>query len=136
MARKFKIKGLKNLSDVVLSQVSWKDKAICKTKEVSIFFANPKSNETNLAVSICKSCPVRQDCFYEAIQYGYDGIWGGSTAEQRQSIIAVMMDSNIVDLKKETSDTLLSYVDIIGKTKNTAAADLINIKLSQLDPNV
>lgn len=136
MARKFKIKGLKNLSDVVLSQVSWKDKALCRTKETSIFFGNPKSNETNLAVSICKSCPVRQDCFYEAIQYGYDGVWGGSTAEQRQSIIDVVMESNITNLKKETSNILLSYVDIIGKTKNSATADLINIKLSQLDPNV
>jgi hypothetical protein len=136
MARKFKIKGLKNLSDVVLSQVSWKDKALCKTKETSIFFANPKSNETNLAISICKSCPVRQDCFYESIQYGYDGVWGGSTAEQRQSIIDIIMESNITNLDKQTSDILLSYVDVIGKTKNAATADLLNIKSSKLDPNV
>ena len=46
------------------------------------------------------------------------------------------MESNITNLDKQTSDILLSYVDVIGKTKNAATADLLNIKSSKLDPNV
>jgi hypothetical protein len=48
----------------------------------------------------------------------------------------IIMESNITNLDKQTSDILLSYVYVIGKTKNAATADLLNIKSSKLDPNV
>lgn len=126
MARRPKTKGLRDINDVSLSQTRWKENASCKDKDTSLFFATPKSDEAIIATSICKSCSVRADCFYEAMQYGYDGIWGGSNMDQRLAIIAIMLDYNLVNLTKELSDSYLLLIDRIGKTKNTAIADLIN----------
>lgn len=136
MVRRPKTKGLRNLTEVTLSETRWKEKAACKDKDTNLFFATPKSDESIIAVSICKSCPVRADCFYESIQFGYDGIWGGSNADQRSAIIGVMLDYNLVNFTKQISDSLLHLVDEIGKTKNTALSDLINYKTTITDQNV
>jgi hypothetical protein len=133
MARRPKTKGLRDINDVSLSQTRWKDKASCKDKDTSLFFTTPKSDEAIVAMSICKSCPVRPDCFYESLQYGYDGIWGGSNLDQRLAVIAVMLDYDLTYLTKELSDSYLQYIDRIGKTKNTAIADLIHYTSSSSD---
>jgi WhiB family redox-sensing transcriptional regulator len=136
MTRRPKTKGLRNLTEVTLSETRWKEKASCKDKDTNLFFATPKSDESIIATAICKSCPVRAECFYEALQFGYDGIWGGSNADQRTAIIGVMLDYNLSNLTKELSDSLIHLVDEIGKTKNSALADLINYKSTITDDYV
>jgi len=128
-----KIKGYRNIEDVSVSEMGWKDKASCSDKELSIFFASPKSDVTTVAISICKSCPVRNECFYEAISYGYDGVWGGSTYDQRRALIINFLDSDLTNLTKEISNDLVSIVDGIGKTKNTALYSLKNIKTHKME---
>lgn len=127
MSRKNKVSGYRDINDVSLNEMFWKDKALCKDEHTSVYFSGPKSKETTTALAICSTCPVRLDCFYEAIQYGYDGVWGGSTYDQRYAIIKHLLNFNIVELTKEKCFIFLRYVDQIGRTKQTAAADLHNI---------
>ena len=131
--KKPKIKGYRNIEDVSLSEMGWKDRALCSDKELSLFFAPSKSDVTTVAISICQSCPVRQQCFYEAISYGYDGVWGGSTYDQRRALIINLLDSDLTNLTKEVSNYLVSIVDTVGKTKNTALSSLQNIKTYKME---
>jgi hypothetical protein len=131
--KNFKIKGYRSIDDVSLSDMGWKDRSACADKELSIFFASPKSDVTTVAISICKTCPVRQECFYEAITYGYDGVWGGSTYDQRRALIINFLDSDLTNLTKKLSNELVSIVDFIGKTKNTALHSLQNIKTQTME---
>jgi hypothetical protein len=41
------------MNDVSLSDMKWKDNALCSDKELSIFFASPKSDTTLTAISVC-----------------------------------------------------------------------------------
>jgi len=121
-----KIKGYKRLEDVSYNDTKWKTNALCSDQDLSIFFATPKSTSTITAMSICKRCPVRFECFYESLQYGYEGTWGGSTVEQRQVLIKTYIDSDLSNLNKENAKEMFSMVDKIGRTKGTAMADIYN----------
>lgn len=111
----------------------WKDKALCADKDLSLFFASPKSDSTALAFSICKSCPVRSECFHEALVYGYDGTWGGSTLDQRRAIIVSHLDSDLSNLNKSNVNDLIKVVDKIGRTKNTALTDIYNSTIHHME---
>ncbi len=128
MARKIKIKGHKDMSSIDYKDMSWRDNAACSKLTTDIFIATPKSPLVYQAISVCKQCPVRKECFYESILYGYDGIWGGATQEQRSTLVAHMLDGNLSGFDRTKSDQLFDYVDKIGITKNTALADLLNYK--------
>jgi len=128
VARKIKIKGHKDMSSISYREMSWRDNAACSTVDTNVFFSTPKSPTVHQALSICKSCPVRKECFYEAVLYGYDGIWGGSTLEQRFVLISYSLDGSLANFDRQKSDTLFSYVDKIGITKNAALADLLTYK--------
>lgn len=136
MNRSPKIKGIKDPFSISPSEMKWRDDAACSSESTSIFFVTPKSEFINSAISLCKSCPVRSECFYEAMSYGYYGIWGGSTEEQRFVLIRTVLNSDLSSFNKEQSDYLLSFVDLIGKTKNTAMADIVNYNLIDMEPNV
>lgn len=121
-----KIKGVRNPFSITPSEMKWRDKAACIEQPKDKFFATPKSTTINYALAICKNCPVRSDCFYESMQFNYDGVWGGSTHEQRLVLIRTFLESDLTQLDREKSDSLLTYVDKIGITKNAALADIIN----------
>jgi hypothetical protein len=126
-----KIKGVKDISSVSLQEMSWRDNAACKSQNTSIFFVTPKSTHIRNVIPICQSCPVRQECFYESMIYGYTGIWGGSTEEQRHVLIKHKLNSDLTSFDRQSSDYLLSLVDKIGKTKSTALADILNITFEE-----
>jgi hypothetical protein len=77
MARKLKIKGHKDMSSIDYREMSWRDKAACASVSTDIFFSTPKSPTIYQALSICKSCPVRKDCFSVGISGKEWGVWGG-----------------------------------------------------------
>ena len=131
-----KIKGYKNLEEVSFSETQWKSKASCVDKDLSIFFATPKSDTTLVAFSICKKCPVRFQCFYEALEYGYEGTWGGTTVDQRQVLILTYLDSDLSNLNKTNAQQMLSMADKIGRTKSTALADIYNYHNYDMEKHV
>lgn len=70
------------------TEPDWRQRAACANPDVDpeIFFAHPGGSAT-LALEICRTCPVREQCLAHALtQPETDGIWGGKTPNQRQDI--------------------------------------------------
>jgi WhiB family redox-sensing transcriptional regulator len=67
---------------------NWRAASACLNADPDMFFpvaaGTAASKETARALRICQGCPVRQQCLDFAMQSGEkDGIWGGTTPEQR-----------------------------------------------------
>lgn len=66
---------------------SWQRNASCVGLESTIFYP-PTDAESGPAKAVCSECPVRQDCLEFAITVREkEGIWGGATAAERQSLV-------------------------------------------------
>jgi WhiB family redox-sensing transcriptional regulator len=63
------------------------EEASCRGKDNSIFFPGQgQSGKVKQAVEICRQCPVVVDCHdYAMVNSIEDGVWGGSTSEQRKT---------------------------------------------------
>jgi WhiB family transcriptional regulator, redox-sensing transcriptional regulator len=68
---------------------NWRAASACLNTDPDVFFpvavgTATASKQTARALRICHGCPVRQQCLDFAMQSGEkDGIWGGTTPEQR-----------------------------------------------------
>ena len=71
---------------VVATLGPWRFRAACRTVDPGLFF--PGSGcLSNQAKQICSTCPVRDQCLNHALTAGeWYGIWGGTTAQERQRI--------------------------------------------------
>jgi WhiB family redox-sensing transcriptional regulator len=69
----------------------WRSLGACLAADPDLFFpissAGPAAGQISRAKSICAACPVRQQCLSFALDTGQvHGVWGGTTAEERQSL--------------------------------------------------
>lgn len=66
----------------------WYEDAACKDADVNIFFPDESRARTTIqALAYCTQCPVREQCYREAVDFNIQyGIWGGTTATQRRII--------------------------------------------------
>ncbi|MFC6880456.1 MULTISPECIES: WhiB family transcriptional regulator [Actinomadura] len=68
----------------------WTDHAICRGADPDLFFpigytAEVLQEQQRAAKAICANCPVTADCLSWALRVGEpDGIWGGTTPEERR----------------------------------------------------
>ena len=105
----------------------WRKDAACKDIDPNIFFPFKHTVKTTAdAMSYCRQCKVRADCLYISIIYGYDGIWGGATADQRHY---VMKDNYLPDSEFTIEDAydLLKKLDSVSvniKSKRFNSKDL------------
>lgn len=67
---------------------SWHQRAACKDLSADIFFpVNYNTSSLKEAKQICSSCPVKVECFQDAISSNVYGIWAGTTEYQRRNIV-------------------------------------------------
>jgi WhiB family transcriptional regulator, redox-sensing transcriptional regulator len=67
---------------------NWRAASACLNADPDLFFpiavGTAVSKQVTRALRICDGCPVRQQCLDFAMQSGEkDGIWGGTTPEER-----------------------------------------------------
>jgi WhiB family redox-sensing transcriptional regulator len=67
---------------------NWRAASACLNTDPDVFFpvavGTSASKQVARALRICEGCPVRQECLDFAMRSGEkDGIWGGTTPEQR-----------------------------------------------------
>ena len=82
---------------------SWHQRAACKDLSPDIFFPhNYNDSSTKEAKEICSSCPVKVECFQDAISNNVYGIWAGTTEHQRRNIVNNYYNSEykVVTLKE------------------------------------
>lgn len=66
-----------------MTDASWRDQAACRDADLAVFFPEPHTGRTEQyvyaeAVTVCRRCPVRDDCLAYALEAGeVNGVWGG-----------------------------------------------------------
>jgi WhiB family redox-sensing transcriptional regulator len=64
----------------------WMARAACRDEDSALFFPSLGGNPVKARV-ICSICPVREECLdYALPQADLSGIWGGTSAKQRQKL--------------------------------------------------
>jgi len=70
---------------------NWRDRAACRTEDPDLFFpvgtTGPALLQIEEAKSVCRGCPVRDECLEWAVETGQDiGVWGGLTELERRAL--------------------------------------------------
>jgi WhiB family redox-sensing transcriptional regulator len=67
----------------------WMDRSACRQADPELFFpvspAGPGVRQTEAAKTVCRGCAVRINCLSYALQLMPEGIWGGTTQEERRA---------------------------------------------------
>lgn len=73
---------------------AWQAEGLCKDADSEVFFLEPsmrgdiKRLRIDVAKSICKPCPVKNDCLEHALAVPENyGVWGGLSEEERAIIL-------------------------------------------------
>jgi WhiB family redox-sensing transcriptional regulator len=74
---------------------AWQAEGLCKDEDSEVFFLKPnmrgdiKRLRISVAKSICKPCPVKNDCLEHALTVPENyGVWGGLSEEERATILS------------------------------------------------
>jgi hypothetical protein len=74
-------------------RAGWKDRSKCKTltpAESDELFFYQSGQKANKARAFCRDgCPVRQECLNYALLYKEEGVWAGTTDEERNSLTMI-----------------------------------------------
>jgi WhiB family transcriptional regulator, redox-sensing transcriptional regulator len=75
--------------------VNWRDGAACREVDWDLFFpvgtAGPALARIAEAKQVCLACPVQAQCLDWALGHSItDGVWGGTTAEERRAVRGVL----------------------------------------------
>lgn len=79
--------------DPEVFEAEWRRRAACRIvpeAERWIFWPEPTDTQAiDAAKDVCSHCPVTADCLTYALEAGEQGVWGGTTDDERAYIIAV-----------------------------------------------
>ncbi len=77
-------------SDADARSLDWMARGACQREDPELFFPIAASGPGLLAIkaakAVCQGCAVRVPCLSYGVQTRQDGIWGGTTAEERSAI--------------------------------------------------
>lgn len=69
--------------------MDWRERGdgACTEHDPDLWFADERSHDAEIALTICAGCPVRETCLTHALgrpeRYG---IWGGLTGRERERL--------------------------------------------------
>lgn len=71
--------------------VSWMSRGACQQADPDLFFpigigAGPAERQVEAAKAVCGPCAVRPDCLSYALVAKPEGIWGGTTPDERRAV--------------------------------------------------
>lgn len=71
--------------------MNWREYAKCRDEDSELFFPvgtrGPALRQAEDAKSVCRVCPVQEQCAQWALDSGQEhGIWGGLDEEQRRAL--------------------------------------------------
>jgi WhiB family redox-sensing transcriptional regulator len=75
----------------VAAGVAWMSRGACLREDPELFFpaelpGPAPLQRISMAKAVCGRCPVRRSCLAYALRTRQDGIWGGTTTEERRAI--------------------------------------------------
>jgi WhiB family redox-sensing transcriptional regulator len=109
------------------AQDDWRRDAACTSHDPELFFpvgsAGPALAQLKQAQQICLDCPVRVPCLEWAIKVGAeDGVWGGFSEQERQSLRRRRRSGRSVPLKPSTLEAALT-LQAASRIRTANAAD-------------
>lgn len=71
--------------------MDWRHRAICRDEDPELFFpignTGPALRQIEDAKSVCRRCPVTEQCLSWALSTGQDsGVWGGLSEDERRAL--------------------------------------------------
>jgi WhiB family redox-sensing transcriptional regulator len=71
--------------------MDWRHHAACRDEDPELFFpignTGPALLQIEEAKSVCRRCPVREECLQFALETGQDaGVWGGLSEDERRAL--------------------------------------------------
>jgi WhiB family transcriptional regulator, redox-sensing transcriptional regulator len=71
--------------------MDWRHIAACRDEDPELFFpignTGPALLQIEEAKSVCRRCPVREECLQFALETGQDaGVWGGLSEDARRAL--------------------------------------------------
>jgi WhiB family transcriptional regulator, redox-sensing transcriptional regulator len=69
--------------------LGWMSRGACRQADPELFFpvvvAGPAARRAEAAKAVCGSCAVRASCLSYALEAMPEGVWGGTTLEERRA---------------------------------------------------
>jgi WhiB family redox-sensing transcriptional regulator len=71
--------------------MDWRHDAICRDEDPELFFpvgtSGPALMQIAEAKTVCRRCPVTEQCLAWALESGQDaGVWGGMSEDERRAL--------------------------------------------------
>jgi WhiB family redox-sensing transcriptional regulator len=77
-------------SDAAPGSFGWMSRGACRSEDPELFFPvtphRASLRQINAAKAVCRACAVRTACLSFGLQTSEDGIWGGTTPEERRAL--------------------------------------------------
>lgn len=70
-----------------LSGANFGDHPECADEDPELFFPEPgQVAQIGTAKAVCMSCPIRTACLSYALRHGVEGVWSGTTEDERRAM--------------------------------------------------
>jgi WhiB family transcriptional regulator, redox-sensing transcriptional regulator len=70
--------------------LDWMSQGACQREDPELFFpittTGPALQQVSAAKAVCRRCIVAANCLSYALDSMQDGVWGGTTAEERRAM--------------------------------------------------
>jgi WhiB family transcriptional regulator, redox-sensing transcriptional regulator len=77
-------------SDAATGPSGWMSLGACQSADPELFFPvttyGAALRQVNAAKAVCRACAVRAACLSFGLQTSQDGIWGGTTPQERRAL--------------------------------------------------
>jgi WhiB family redox-sensing transcriptional regulator len=77
-------------SDAITRSSDWMTRGACQREDPELFFpiatTGAALHQVNVAKAVCLSCTVRAQCLAYGLETRQDGIWGGTTWDERYAM--------------------------------------------------
>jgi WhiB family redox-sensing transcriptional regulator len=74
--------------DNAFASAGWMSQGACRHEDPELFFpiSDGAAHLVAAAKAVCQACSVRASCLAFAVETRQDGIWGGTTSDERHAI--------------------------------------------------
>ncbi|MGH3430711.1 MAG: WhiB family transcriptional regulator [Mycobacteriales bacterium] len=100
------------------SDESWRTKGRCRTVDPETFFPLP-TEPADMALALCRSCPVRSACLRAALETGdCEGVWGATTPRERRAMLVAWHEDSEISVGHTGAEPMLASTGAAFRTSS------------------